>query len=123
MILFRHRKLRITALFFKTEIGVNSVAWFKLRDLVSSLFNYARYIHTGDERKLIAPAFANENVNRIHRRRHYPNKDFIIFRLRSWRIFILQHFRSARGMNHDRLHRRLSCNCQRKDGDPGNEPQ
>ena len=66
MILVRDRKLRITALFFKTEIGVDGVVSFKLRDFVSSLFYYARHIHAGDERTPSDPAFANENVNRIH---------------------------------------------------------
>src|SRR5439155_1851300 len=66
MILVRDRKLSITALFFKTEIGVDGVASLKLRDVVSSLFYYARHIHAGDERKPSAPSFANENVNRIH---------------------------------------------------------
>src|SRR4029077_15379391 len=73
MILVRDRKLRITALFFKTEIRIDGVASFKLRDFVSSLFYYPHHIHTGDERKPRNPAFANENVNRIHPRGDNPN--------------------------------------------------
>ena len=95
MILFRHRKLGITALLFKTEIGVDGITSSKLRDFVSNLFYHTRCIHTGDERKLVAPAFVNKNVNRINRRSHHPNEHFIIFRLRSRRIFILQYFRAA----------------------------
>src|SRR5207237_9683496 len=56
MILVRDRKLRIPALFFKTEIGVDGVASLKLRDFVSSLFYYARHIHAGDERTPSHPA-------------------------------------------------------------------
>ena len=115
MILVRDRKLSIPALLFKTEIGVDGVAWFKLRDFVSNLFYCARHIHTGDERKSGNPAFANENVNRINPRRHHPNKNLILFRLRSRRIFILQYFRAARFMKDYCLHRRwLSCSRQWK---------
>src|SRR6266496_4369743 len=116
MILFRHRKLGITSLLIKTEIGVDGITSFKLRDFVSNLFYHTRYIHTGDERKLVAPTFANKNVNRINRRSHHPNEDFIILRLWPRRIFVLQYLGSPRRMNHDRLHRRLSCSSQRKDG-------
>src|SRR5215510_13743265 len=65
-------KLSVATLFLKTEIRINRIAGFESGDLGTDFFYYPGKIHTGNKRKLTGAKKpgSNENINRIHSRRH-----------------------------------------------------
>ena len=100
----------ISAVLRRVSHGEDFVALFESRHTLVNFFHHPRHIPTGDQRKFMLDDFfeltgAHFAVERVHASGMNPDEHFAFPYFWTWRIFVLQDFRSAVIVNSDCLHK------------------